>query len=171
MGGYLTLVILVFAALTIIYRIYPEYYALTSIGIVKIPFFFVGMWAGQQATEKKELNIYWIIFLFICYVCLFIWPIMPWLKLREDLLRILGIVFCSSILLFTDKYKARPHFILRWLGEYSLEIYILHLMFMSLFQPEDDMGYWSTFLAVGCALILCKPFHLLCNNISHYRIF
>ena len=104
------LLILVFVVLTIINRIYPEYFALTSIGIVKIPFFFVGMWAGQQATEKKELNIYWIVFLFICYVSLFIWPIMPWLKLREGLLRILGIVFCSSILFFTGKYMVRPHF-------------------------------------------------------------
>ena len=137
---------------------------MTSIGIAKLPFFIIGAWAGKQATEGRKLNWLWIWILTLLLVMLYVFPINTWLNVREWLFRILGIILCCYALKLTSRLSGL-HGILRWFGKYTLEIYIIHLLFKGALNTVIANVNNQTLVAIGGALLLCVPIHYIGNKI------
>lgn len=167
-GGVVLLLTLIMIVVSGIFFLNPEYFQKVSLGIVKIPFFVIGAWVGKQSFEKKSLNFGWIVLLIVLLVSLEIHLVFPWLNLQEGMVRLLGLLVCSVFLLWTDKIKVLHvfHQALGWLGQYTLELYIIHLMIMAS-MPSDFLNkYVQTAIAVGGAFLLCVPAHNLCTYLS-----
>lgn len=152
------------AVITALFFLTPEYYDMTSIGIVKIPFFILGAWAGKQAIEDKQISIIWFVIMALLLAVLYIHPICPWLNDRESLFRLVGLALCCTILYCTERFCG-IHALLRWVGEYTLELYILHLMIYDALPIGLANSNVKSIIAVGGAFLLCTPVHKICARI------
>ena len=166
-GGILLLLVTV-AIISALFFLSPDYYDMTSIGIVKIPFFIMGAWVGKKSTEDGKLNVVWIAVLVLALAALYVKPVCEWLSLRESLFRIVGMIACCFALELTRRITPLQSF-LKWVGQYTLEIYIFHLMFYCVL-PDFDNGSMRAVLAIGIAFLLCVPVHRLTEMIAN-RIF
>ena len=137
---------------------------MTCIGIVKIPFFILGAWAGKEATEGRQLNVLWVVGLVVLLAALDISPMCTWLNDRESVFRLVGLIMCCIIMKWTEN-MALLHRLLRWIGHYTLELYIFHLMIFASLPKDIADGYVRTGFAIGCAFILCVPAQLICGKV------
>lgn len=164
-GGIIVLLILSYLILWLLFCVVPNYYNMLIIGLVKVPFFFLGIWAGKQAFEDKHIQWYWILLIVILWVLSKKYVAMSWVFPEQDIFKIIGIILCCYFLKWTDSVKI-IHSALQWFGSYTLEIYILHLMFYSSFSNIENR-YFHVAIAIGCALLLCVPIHQLCTVVAN----
>ena len=149
-----------YVLLWLLHTIEPEYYKMTLIGIVKIPFFIFGLWAGKQSMEDKKCHWIWLVLVFVLWELSKRYVSCTWVFPAQDLYKILGIVLCCFVLTWTKNFNIL-HSLLKWFGQYTLEIYIFHLMFFEVFTGLITNIYIHVAVAVGCALLLCVPVHKL----------
>lgn len=116
------IIILLLIVISVIYYIFPEYYQKTSIGIVKLPYFVMGAWAGKLSIENKTFNSLWIVIVCILIIGLSKYPICSWLSLNLMAHRVFGIFACVVFLMWTSNLKGL-HKCLAWVGKYTLEHY------------------------------------------------
>lgn len=160
-GGAL-IILVIEVVVTIVFFFAPNYYRTTSIGITKLPFFIVGAWVGKKSMSDYRLNVWCFVALVILLVILYMYPVCIWLCVRESVFRLIGIIVCCVALKYTEWF-AILHRLLRWFGSYTLEIYILHLLFESILNNIIDNGYVKVVIAIGGALFLCVPVHKGCD--------
>lgn len=149
-----------------VHYVVPRYYEMTSIGIAKIPFFIIGAWAGKMSVDENRLDGKWILLLFFILVILYAYPICSWLNVREWFFRLSGMVICCYLLKLTQQWNL-AHSILRWFGKYTLELYIIHLLFKGAISDYTISGTMQSILAIGIALLLCVPVHTFCDVLNN----
>jgi len=157
-----------------IFSTYQDYYNDVEIGIDKISMFFVGSYFMYKM--KEGISVYDI----ICYSLIFI------LFLYLGIVRhihffIQDIINCSviiSILLYTllcyllqkKKNLLSP---IEWMGKYSLELYILHLLIYYVLCNINDKFMSSDYymlISVCVALIACQFFNCYSKDLTNYII-
>ena len=167
-GGVLFMLMLIIIVITALYYCLPDYYNKTDIGIVKIPFFIIGAWVGKQSIEDRRISIIYIGIMVLALVLLYIRPVCSWLSVREGVFRLVGLIL-SCVLLFYTKEFVVFHRVLQWIGQYTLELYILHTMIFSALPNDFANGYVKSFIAIGGAFIICMPVQKICTCIVSFK--
>lgn len=154
------------AIITTLALLAPEYYDMIKIGIAKTPFFILGVYSGKQSIEKKQLNILWLAGLVILLAALYMHSTSSILLVaREYTLRLVGLTTCCLLMKVTDSFSML-HRILRWMGQYTLELYIFHLLIYISLQPiELNNGYIEVAISIIGAFLLCVPTQIICKKI------
>ena len=145
----------------------PIFYHNTEIAITKFPFLILGSLTMNYDTEWcKILNIRWISWLSVGCIILLVEPINTiWLTFNAISIIVLGYLYevCNR-----SGYISWINGLFRWLGKYTLELYILHLLvyyLLNLIIVSPDEGL-NIIMGVMIALIFCKPMHLVTEKIT-----
>lgn len=126
-----------------------ELYGNISILLARFPIFFIGVFVGRLAYEKKVVAI-WKIGIVVLLSIVFAWPLQmvekPTLKIYS--LGLLNLAFCLVVvLLFEMLLNLQTQNIIRgtkicisileWFGRYTIELYLIHVMVRRFMK---DMG-------------------------------
>lgn len=158
-------VIIVTACAALIRKYEYELYSNISLMVLRMPAFVLGCWAGKAAYEKRMVS-EWKIWglLFVVFVIAVPMKKVYLNVIGSYILALLNFMVCFVIIVFFDcisKYKLYDFGkkILEWFGEYSLELYLLHVMVRKImntlgfytyrFSNEMIMVFISMILAVG----------------------
>lgn len=170
--GLITVMFVMWLTNAILQSATPEYYSKVRIGLNQMPCFVIGMVAGYF-TQKKKIGVNSILWILICLVCLtglswyitnvvqqkIIFDTVP-LKLTTLMISVLLLAILDSA-----KKGGRIYRILDWLGQYTLEIYIIHLLLYNSIMHIIDNKMVAAIMMVAGALLLCVPFKYLENKI------
>lgn len=145
----------------------PTFYHNTEIAITKFPLLILGSLTMSYTTNcRKGLIIKPIIGLGISCLILFAEPANTiWLTFNVISIIVLGYLYevCNK-----HGCVSWINGLFRWLGKYTLELYILHLLVYYLLQliiapPNEGL---NIIMGVMVALIFCKPMHLVTEKIT-----
>lgn len=176
--GLLTLLFASIAALALIRYMFPDYYIMTRLGLPKIPVFIVGCYYGYLAKEGRHVD-----FLKYMLLLLALTSMMLLCKKHDDLffsgfyeaaIRLITLPCCCLVLLLMSKYKclSKVNDIFKWLGKYSLELFILH---MFLYGWIFRLSSYCSLATCGIILfvttiLVCKPIHVAIDKVvNHLR--
>lgn len=168
--------IIVVASILICYglSIYtPDYYHVTQIGYGKMFMFVIGLFFGYMSKHVKQINYKAVIIILITVIALFfIQKKISFFKIiYKDSIPLIGIPILVSFFTFCEKsnFLIKMFVFFRWLGNLSLELYILHVMFkvtlyyacFELYDFDADIQTRRILIFVSLALsfILCSPIH------------
>lgn len=141
-----------------------DYYIQTRLGITKIPFFIFGVYAGKLSMQGKKMSVLWLVALVILLCGSYMISFEEVVIVRESLRRLLGIPLCCLLFLFI--YRCRQIIsLLQILGKYSLEIYIMHLLFRGIFCDYVSDIWIAASLPILASLVAAKPVHFICTRI------
>ena len=171
-------IVALFLSVSIVFffRLYlPAYYGLVAIGLVKIPLFIVGIYAGYLAVNEKVLGRIGGGGLVACVILLWVFSKhFPQIEfLYKDSIVLVGIP-CIAFFFHLCSKKVQPVCkVLEWLGSYSLELYMLHMLLKNAtFSILDFCGMTSVderIVVAGillASLLLCKPVHIFTQKIA-----
>ncbi len=120
----------------IIYCIYPHYYHLTAIAITKIPMFILGIYIGYYTTKQQSLTtrgvlIYTAILCILIVTTKVLKGYTPFIEpYYECFVRIFFMSLIVYALNLTEQHAITRGIqsIFNWLGRYTLELYVIHLL-------------------------------------------
>ena len=172
-----TIVVLVLSILFIFFfRLYlPAYYRLVAIGLVKIPLFIVGIYTGYLAVNEKVLSRIGGGGLVACVILLWVLSKhFPQLEfLYKDSIVLVGIPCIAFFFHLCSKNVQPVCKVFEWLGSYSLELYMLHMLLKNAtFSILDFYGMTSVderIVVAGillASLLLCNPVHIFTRKIA-----
>ena len=172
-GKIVRTIILVFIVVLIniiVCCLFNEYFSLIKIGTIQIPIFILGMLAGYYSLNKKEFLIdKWVVMLFL--VLLIISALLltknnnilgGYLSLIEKCFWI-PLLSTFFVLIVKRRIGNKVLFMLRYLGIYSLEIYVLHMLFYSVLTNPYWVFGLSNKIAISTSIILSL---LLCEHVN-----
>lgn len=145
----------------------PTFYHNTEIAITKFPLLILGSLTMNYATNWGEvLSIKIITWYGISCLILFAEPTNTiWLTFNVISIIVLGYLYevCNK-----HGCISWINGLFRWLGKYTLELYILHLLVYYLLNqiiasPNEGL---NIIIGVIIALIFCKPMHLVTEKIT-----
>jgi len=153
----------------IVYLCFPIYFSKVYLALTKIPIFILGICIGRFAIEKRSMSSCKYVTLFLCLIVLFfilsrldsffmhycdlsVFPITIWIvSLIYDMLQ------CFSVIKAVTKVWS-------WMGKYTLELYVLHLLLAKILNPVGNIS--MTLLVLIVPLILCVPVQKITQKIS-----
>lgn len=147
-----------------------NYYKIIKIGIDRVFIFLCGLAYGYVShacrVSKNKLLIYNVaiinLFVITYVVSLFADPIYNFLQMVSKLVTI-PTICCIFNIMGNNKFMQ----LLNREGHYTLELYILHLFFYSLFSSlfvnVSQIEIMS--MSILLALIICKPVHITINKV------
>lgn len=154
----------------------PDYYKIIKYGLTKMPIFIVGILVGFLSF--KELKIKYmplkilvggVIFFLLSISADRVSSLMPICAMYEKFYFIVLLCYFMSSILpnkVAIGYILNP---LRWLGQYTLEIYILHLLIYStLFNNFLGIAFdttWNIVVSISLSIIICSPIHKLIQRV------
>ena len=161
--------------IAIMYFMFPYEWELIGGWIIQILMFPLGMIAGYYANITYKLTLWQIIAYFIVMLLLFIATKLISVSFICDIIRtLIGMpLICICFYVINDK----KHFVwiltfFNWLGKYSLEIYLLHLLiYLSWFDVCPLTGAWQYITTVVISLILCKPIHNIIYKLQRSKFY
>lgn len=165
-GGYFILVMFILFALIYIYC--PNYWELVGIWVVKSPMFLLGMIAGYYASISCKVSLQQFMIYIIVLALLLVTT--RSIGFIYGILRVLiGMpLICMCFSVINEKKCVWIHSLFRWLGKYSLEIYLLHLFIYwswhNMYAMDETLRYIITIVVT---LILCERVHLLIDRIQN----
>jgi len=145
------------------------YHATLEFGCAKIPAFFIGSLLAYIVQNRGEITSRQMIKLIVSLLILgCIWVIEIVydhdLEGRAIMTKFLFIPLCCITinLMSRIKYVKLINSVLRWLGKYTLEIYVLHLMFLKTPELLPSISL-PTLLIIGIvfSITFCIPYSLL----------
>lgn len=163
--------------LLVLYLVDEDYYKMTAIGLAKVPIFFLGAYVGIiSLTKQKKVNVIKVSAIMLPIVLL-----MLYLRRENELLfadlqaitvRLITIPLCCYILYIIDCKCSKLSYlknILNWLGKYSLEIYVIHMMLHTLLSScwVSVSPLINTFVVLITTLIIVAPLHVFILKISN----
>lgn len=167
----------------VIYVMTPDYYEQASIGVTQAPIFVAGILFGYFSKMNENVSWRMLLPILLSLGCLyglnkfsaFFYPVMI-LSLR--LLTLIGTVWVIEKLHFKSENLILGG--LKWVGKYTLELYVLHLHFYELILHYHPFGFLETnyrlceiLTAVFLALLVCKPVnvfsHVVAKKIRVFR--
>lgn len=174
------LVVLLVVAVGVNHLLYTEvndYYQLYFNGLERYFMFFIGIYCGYLSHMKKE-DKKKTIGLYLVVAMLPLAYLLAWYSLEYDYLTaaarrlVITIPIVSVLFALIDKTKAGQPIMkaANWLGAYTFELYILHLLIYCFLSSEvfnfglSDRMYIS--IAIVIALLVCKPVQMLVKLIT-----
>ena len=148
-----------------------EFYSAHNLGVEQYSIFFVGMIAGyilQSKIAKYQLTL--AVFFVFSFVLQRIIPELNFLYEPMKKVCIYMPLICLFFYLSEGRLKLIPRLklILDWMGEYTLELYIMHSILYKFFIQLNIKSLNSTVsisLAIVVSLAFCQPIHLLIDKI------
>lgn len=149
--------------------IYANLLSLVSIGLPKQTMFIVGIGIGYLCYRKMKVNLMVLIVTTLSLYLLFY-------SLRHS--NVLYAQYASMTeKLFTIPiiclvlFKIKPYVsylfnCLQWMGKYTLEIYVLHLMIKHLLFLLDVNGILMAFVSIISSIILAPYVNRITNNLT-----
>lgn len=184
--GYGFLIIL-FVSLSFLLKLFmPDYYAIIEIGFSKIPIFIIGMMAANLSI--KGIPIRPISFSFVELFFIFVWILSLFIRKRIPSICLPYVsildkmIYIPMICLFFNwgyRYGiiSKLGFFFRWIGKYTLELYVLHLLFYCFLGSHFVRTYICNMtnlnnivLSVSLSVLLCVPIHDLIDRIINKKI-
>lgn len=157
----------------VLYSFAPDYYFKIKIGIEKIPVFIAGIFVGFQAMNNRKMknrDIFLLILAtYFCDSCV-IWLNAAY-PYAEMMLRICCMISIAALFNYTSTSTITTRIVdfFGWFGTYSLELYLLHLLFYNLFinlvftilQIESTPATLGLIAVLNLviSISLCKPVH------------
>ena len=156
-----------------LYTLWPSYYKATEIGYGKMFMFVVGLYIGKLSMDGKILSLKALVLIFIIIASLAIaQKYVPFLKIiYKDAIPLIGLPILTRLFLVCDKHDVKHRIldVFRWLGKYSLELYILHVMFkVTLYYACFDVygldvdlttKRFVVVVTLFLSFLLCAPIH------------
>ena len=142
----------------------PEYWDLVEFGLSKTYIFPVGMYFGYLSKRGTKISTYMLLFFIICCGLLFINDFLP-----ETMRTLIGIPLVCILFdcIFRSDNSKVIRKILLWLGNLSLELYLLHVLIN--FALKGGLGInhsWSMIIGIVSSLLICSPTSKLIRKIS-----
>lgn len=142
----LILLAIEFALIWLVFLVSPKWYSLTEIALTRVPVFTIGCWLGKSVFERRQVGrIWWIAavaasLLFVVVIDLNVLHGMQ----RRFFYIVGGVGFTFSLtLLFYAIDKLDEHVGamvvkgLSFVGSFSLELYLSHIMVIQVFQLSN----------------------------------
>lgn len=156
---------------------FPAYWEETSIGIARIPYYFMGMllaYFTQKNIDNKKIYGFLLAILLLYIVFYFLGYSEANFHMGAVMLTI-GIAVLSVIFCMCAKNSLSNSIIngfMKWMGKYSYELYMLHLYLWFIIRNTLHLGQWYNIaLACGLAIILAYPVHIvvdwICNKVQN----
>ena len=163
----LSLIILCICSVVAVSVLNPSYYEMVSIGIEKTPMFIIGMLVGYYAVNSYRLTLYHLLGGGILVILTLLAKktddyFIPYYEMSVRLL----LMPLTCIVL--DRFKPKRIIsILEWFGKYSLELYVLHMFFIGVFNkfmtssaiPSAYIPIAMTSTTILLSVALCSPVH------------
>lgn len=143
---------------------FPSYYALIDVGVQKIPLLILGS-ATMFVISRKSSS---YAELLIVVLCILMFSFVE-RSAFYMIVNFLSIIILSLFFCFCDKHRILRTILVvfRWLGKYTLELYIIHLLFYYFLEVVlPSMSGLNIWLSVVAALSTCKPLHWLINRLQ-----
>lgn len=152
--------------LLMMYCISSEYWKSTGIWLAQTPAFLMGGYMMSRIDKGKKVG--WKALLTvlsltaILVICAIKIPF--FLPFSRIMVRLCGlIVLCVFLNMFATSQKLLA--VLRWFGEYSLELYIMHLLFFQPFKHSYIDSLYLISASIALSLLLCQPVHKMTNKL------
>lgn len=153
--------IILSVVLMIMSKLLPNYFTLTYTAWEMFPIYLIGMYIGWMSIEGKKISIYIIILLVLFFLSTYFFKsystLLEWVSTVDY--RVLSILLISLISNTLNKQIKFLITFFEYLGKYSLEIYVLHLLvyffvrrLLVLLAPNTDFNV-NKFIIV--AFVLC----------------
>ena len=145
----------------------PIFYQNTEIAITKFPLLIFGSLTMNYIVEqRKVLSVKLIMYVSLIVLLFFADSTNTmWMLFNMISIFVLGYLYekCSN-----HGYFLWVNGISKWLGKYTLELYILHLLVYYLLNQMQSSPNESLNIIIGvmAALVLCKPIHLIAEKIT-----
>lgn len=157
------LLILAVIAIECVKLYLPSYYDMTKIGITKIPCFLIGVYLGWCAYCGKRITVWYV--LAVVLLCGVTWVY----KQYDDgiyfniVSKLVKLPVICALLLYISNWRigGAVNGMLGWIGRFSLEIYMLHLLIYNVFDILHTPQPWSITLAILLSVALCYPLNCL----------
>lgn len=169
----LILIVILIFLIALIRFCFPEYYEMTMIGIPKAPVFIIGCYAGYLAKNNISISLLKYLLFLSLLIVVFAWAkqkdFLLFATAYESTIRLVSIPFCClAFVIMANKKILNFIFItFRWLGKYSLELYILHmLLYNCIFSISDELSLpFCGLILFAISILICKPVHDAVNII------
>jgi len=147
----------------------PSYWEIISFGVEKTSIFPIGIIAGFYAKSGKQICNKYIVMYFLVMLSLLILFHSIDKNYYEQIRTLIGIPVVCIVLSLLNRENAIYGWVfkpLKWLGSYSLEIYLLHLQ---IWRGLAFVTTWDStiriIIAIPLTLLLCQPVHNGINSI------
>lgn len=126
------------------WRSAPKLYGNCEILLMRLPVFVLGSAAGKAIYEKRCISRLWVLLAFIVDIVAYfvIKNVKMELIYQRAIYFVLAIALIISMTYIFSKIRSQPiHRICAWFGGYSLELYLVHIMFRDIFMKSQ---YYTT---------------------------
>lgn len=163
------IILLFFSVIVLVNIFFPNYYSLVGQWIHKTVMFPIGILSGYVSKNHQGFKYRDCYAVLISLILLFVFSLM-FCKFLYEYSRSLVGIFCLPFLFEFLSTSCRLRWInsvLRWLGLYSLELYVLHvLMFKTVKSYYEDAEVLVMACCIVWALLICVPIHNMIENID-----
>lgn len=161
---------------------FPERYKMYDIAIGRFWIFLFGCYMGKPISEKKPMSRYWILF---CLISIFTPTVLssflatplakiyfPRLIFRRISTNIIGFALCIWLPLFLEVLDSpETNAFLGFLGNLSLELYLLHIIFRNLvakyfFPSTRQLSFFPALLLYALILLASVLVGLIYSKLS-----
>lgn len=140
-------------------RCCPEYYEIIAIGLTKIPCFIIGVYLGWCAARKKRLTISYVLVILLIGGVSWIYKSYDngvYFNIVSKLIKIPLLCVCLLFISTWDWGKV-VNGLFSWVGRFSLEIYMLHLLIYNVLDSCYFESLDAIVIAIVLSLVLCSP--------------
>lgn len=146
----------------------PQYYSKVEIALNKVPCFLIGAVCGYYSLKPAvSKGLIWGVVGVLVLLSLggIVMPQIIW-PFSNIPIKILSLILCVVMLILLERIVKSNKIIqiLGWLGEYTLELYVLHLLIFNCLSHVMS-GYWQVSLMIVGAFLLMIPFKKFINKI------
>ena len=149
----------------------PFYYELTNYTWRRIPAFIIGLFIGYIINQKNYYSrIVWVsvLFLFLIYKFALYYKILP-LSYYKTIINIVALSVWACLINIIAEFQFAAFFmrVFKWIGVYSLEIYLLHISFWVLFLQDSIYEFLCQYMdrdiialfSLILSFLMCVPLH------------
>lgn len=158
-----------------LYNVNIAYYKQIDRLVAKFPMFILGIYAGYMAKNQKYIKLWAVIPLCFLLVSIVIANKFnnDFTMYYKDIIALFGLIGIAYLLKFTNGCGNIGN-VLKWLGTYSLELYIFHMLIrLVMIQTFNYIGYDVSLstqriiapLALILSLLICRPVHFCIDSL------
>ena len=147
-GALIRTIVLMLLVMVVVYSISAvptaaDAYKRTEIAITRIPVFILGCGLGKFVYEKRRISLWgWIVLAAVCFAAFVIIEQFVFLNpYRRWVLMPAGVPLVFLLALLMSKLPAPVRAVFRFLGQMSLELYVMHTMLRRFYK--NDLLFFS----------------------------
>ena len=158
----LTTIFILIAVILFIKNYDANYFAAVGIWTKRVVMFPLGMLCGYLCARTSNVKTYISFIIIPILVCLYALTKYKYGFYFEYVRALTGIFTLSVVFFYTKQrhWSLWINKVLQWLGKYSLELYVLHvLIFKTIDSCIDNASVIHMALSILIALLICVPVH------------